>query len=407
LSEHGTQVRTLLLGCLDAAIRRVQGDVAVSQYLEENPIEGRVHIVAVGKAACSMATGAMRSLPGQFTDVLVITKYEHLEPVCNDAHVRCIEAAHPVPDTSSMEAGAQLVRFIEQRSEDRFLFLISGGASSLVEQLPDGIGLEQLSELTQWLLGSGLSIQEMNSYRRALSEIKGGKLLNHLQHPERSLVLLISDVLGDQLEAIGSGLCFPVQDVVDRSSLPETIQSWWPDRAAQEMAAVPEHQIVASLDQAMEAAADYASTQGARVYLHRNPLSGDAADTGRALAEALINELPEGIHVWGGETTVMLPVSPGRGGRNQHMALSAAMAIEDREIVLLAAGTDGTDGPGEDAGGIVDGGTIKRGLEAGLSVSASQAEADSGSFLATSGDLVSTGPTGTNVMDLVIAWRGA
>ena len=365
-----------------------------------------MHIVAAGKAACSMAAGAMRSLPDQIEDVLIITKYGHLEPVCNDAHVHCIEAAHPVPDASSLEAGSRLVHFLEQRSEDRFLFLISGGASSLVEQLPDGVGLEQLGELTQWLLGSGLSIQEMNSYRRALSEIKGGKLLSHLTYPERSQVLLISDVLGDQLEAIGSGLCYPVQDVVDRSSLPEAIQSWWPEHGVQEMSASPEHQIVASLDQAMEAAADYASDQGARVYLHADPLSGDAAETGKALAEALKGELPPGIHVWGGETTVRLPATPGRGGRNQHLALTAAMAIEgDHNIILLAAGTDGTDGPGEDAGGMVDGGTIARGTEAGLSASVCQAEADSGRLLAASGDLVSTGPTGTNVMDLVIAWR--
>jgi glycerate 2-kinase len=157
---------------------------------------------------------------------------------------------------------------------------------------------------------------------------------------------------------------------------------------------------------AKSAAAAAGRRVGLRVQLHEHPVEGDAALAGRRLARALLDG-PRGLHVWGGETTVRLPDSPGRGGRNQHLALAAAIELAGHpDVLLMSAGTDGTDGPTDDAGAIVDGFTLERAGDAGLDAAASLARADSGSLLEASGDLIRTGPTGTNVMDLILGYRG-
>jgi hydroxypyruvate reductase len=246
----------------------------------------------------------------------------------------------------------------------------------------------------------------MNRIRRSLSCIKGGKLLHYLQDVSASRVLLISDVMGDDLSAIGSGLLYPSAVDVTPDELPDPLRSWWRTCDTSKPDHELPHVVVASLDQAMEAAAEKARSLGLAVTVHQQKLEGDAALTGQELAHSLRHTLEPGIHIWGGETTVTLPEHPGRGGRNQHLALSAAQELEGTQgLYLLAAGTDGTDGPTEDAGGLVDGGTINRGKLDGLLVAEHLKAADAGSYLAASGDLVSTGPTGTNVMDLVIALK--
>jgi glycerate 2-kinase len=142
------------------------------------------------------------------------------------------------------------------------------------------------------------------------------------------------------------------------------------------------------------------------VQVHEPFVDGPAGPAGRRLARALLGG-PPGLHIWGGETTVVLPDSPGRGGRNQHLALAAAIELSGRpDVLLLSAGTDGTDGPTDDAGALVDGATLERARDAGLTAAASLARADSGTLLEASGDLIRTGPTGTNVMDLILGWRG-
>jgi len=166
---------------------------------------------------------------------------------------------------------------------------------------------------------------------------------------------------------------------------------------------VPEHRLLANLEQACTALADAAHDQGLKCTLHDLSLDGDAETTGRQLADEL-SRLPPGLHVWGGETTVCLPPHPGRGGRNQQLALAAAQVLAGRDgISLLALGTDGSDGASEDAGALVDGGTIARGELAGLDAGQQLRNADAGRFLEASGDLVSTGPTGTNVRDMIVA----
>jgi hydroxypyruvate reductase len=297
------------------------------------------------------------------------------------------------------------MEFIESTPpEHNLLFLISGGASSLVEVPVTGVSGQRLTALNTWLLGAGLDIAAMNRVRSALSRIKGGRLGQHLAG-RRLRALLISDVPGDDPAVIGSGLLAAGTVLAPWPVLPAHLE--WVGRCAQQPllpAEVPRFplRVVANLDRACAAAETTARDKGLPVFRHREFLDGEAAATGEALAHTLMDAEP-GVYVWGGETRVMLPPNPGRGGRNQHLALAAARVLAGHDGVrLLAAGTDGSDGNSLDAGALVDGGTVSRGEASGLDASACLEKADSGRFLAAAGDLIHTGPTGTNVMDLVI-----
>jgi hydroxypyruvate reductase len=280
----------------------------------------------------------------------------------------------------------------------------------LAEVLPPAMSLAELQQVNRWLMGSGWDIHRMNVLRKRLSAVKGGRLAAWLKG-QRVVQLLISDVPGNDPVDIGSGLLIPDDGAaVEESSLPEWLHGLLrripplplPPPAA--FAAVETH-IIASLDQALSAAAEAARRRGYQVQCEGGRLYGEAAETGRRLARTLIDGAP-GIYLWGGETTVSLPVMPGRGGRNQHLALAAAEVLAGHDKVwLLAAGSDGSDGPGADAGALVDGGTVARGELDELDAADCLRRADAGSFLAASDDLITTGPTGTNVMDLVIGLK--
>jgi len=272
--------------------------------------------------------------------------------------------------------------------------------------LPPGVGLDDAQRTAEWLLASGLDICAMNAVRKRLSCIKGGRLAAHLGG-RSVLQVLISDVPGDSPADIGSGLLVPEEDTdINLSQLPGWLQEllrYSPPRMMDPNHFVDiETHVVASLDHALVAAALETKKLGYKLQVHTERLSGDAAAIGRRLAAVLIDS-PPGVHLWGGETTVRLPANPGRGGRNQHLALAAAEILSNQNnIWLLAAGTDGSDGVGDDAGALVDGGTILRGTAKCLYAADCLRHADSGRFLEMSGDLITTGPTGTNVMDLVI-----
>jgi len=220
---------------------------------------------------------------------------------------------------------------------------------------------------------------------------------------------LLSNVAADNPEVIGSGLLYPGDDKTRQDvTFPDWLEDVLSTVPAQTRVAetIPEHRVLANLAVACDAVAEQATVKGLQATLHDSGLDGDAEATGRALA-AELGSLSAGIHIWGGETTVQLPDDPGRGGRNQHLALAAALVLAgEEEVCFLALGTDGSDGCTEDAGALVDGGTIRRGELAGFDAADRLRHADSGSFLEASGDLISTGPTGTNVRDLVIAWKG-
>jgi hydroxypyruvate reductase len=398
--------REQLLDIYAAALRRVDGNAAVQQALAGRAF-GPCAAVAVGKAGAAMMGGAVARLQSDLRRGLVITKRGHGDPGQWRHHpVDLVESSHPVPDASSLAAGERLLGFLRDLPPDLpLLVLVSGGASALVEVPRQGVTLADLQRANAWLLASGLPIGEMNKVRKALSRIKGGGLLHYLGD-RPVLGLLISDVPNDEPAVIGSGLLVPAPPG-ELPPLPDWLAAL--TRGAGDEPPPPEPpelRLVATLGDALAAAAAAGEAAGLAVHRHPEFLEGEAAGRGRALAAQLL-EAPPGLHLWGGETTVTLPARPGRGGRNQHLALAAAQLLEGRaDILLLAAGTDGSDGPTEDAGGLVDGGTWQRALDEGLDPQQALQRADAGSVLAATGDLVHTGPTGTNVMDLVLALKG-
>ena len=344
----------------------------------------------------------------QIERALLVTKPGYA-PARLAPSIEVIEAGHPVPDEHSLAAGRRLLALMATAPADvEWLFLISGGTSSLIEMLPAGLTLADLQRVNQWLLASGLPIDQMNALRRRLSLIKGGQLCGYLAgRPAR--VLLISDVTGDDPSIIGSGLLAANSAVAAAPvNLPdwlETLLTLLPDVPAPIDCPAVETHIVARLDNALAAVVALAHERGFPVQQHSERLAGEAAIVGRDLTMQLLAAAP-GVHLWGGETTVTLPEQPGKGGRCQQLALAAAIQLAgDSRVTLLAAGTDGGDGSSEVAGACIDGDTLARGQYEGLDAAHALAHADAGTFLEASGDLIETGPTGTNVTDLVIAFK--
>jgi len=346
-------------------------------------LHDRVWIAAVGKAASSMALGAHDALGGRVRHTLVITREGHAsQELLAHANLELLESAHPVPDERSLIAGARLLRWVDELPATAApLFLISGGASSLVEVLAEGATLRQLLQLNVEGQAAGIPIGELNARRLGLSRIKGGRLAAHLGgRPAQAL--FISDVPGDDTRVIGSGIMGPAAagDQVQRA-------------------------IVASADDAVAAVAAEAQRRGLTVHAGAVRFDGPATRLAARFAHEL-RLLSAEVFVWAGESTVQLPPTPGQGGRNQHLALAAAKLIAGQsDLLLLAAGTDGTDGVTPDAGALVDADSCARVALAGLDPDSCLQQADSGTALAASGDLVHTGPTGTNVGDLVIGLK--
>ena len=405
--------RTDLRAIFASALQAVNGRRCTAAFLSVHPPARPVFLVAMGKAAAAMASGALDIIGDRLGRALVVTKSGHLDStIANDSRFTCLEAAHPVPDHRSLAAGEALLQFLGRAPDDaELLFLISGGASSLVEVLPVGVTLATLQKVNRWLLGSGLPISEVNRIRQALSCIKGGRLASLLGGRD-ARVLMISDVAGDDPAIIGSGLLYPAAgSPAAITGLPPWLEALLARYGAARDAGAAgpgpvAHHLIARLDDALEAAADHARSLGYPSSIIPARLDGDAVAAGRAIIGYLADK-PAGIYLWGGETTVKLSAHPGRGGRCQSLALAAAREMRHQEpLVMLAAGTDGTDGPGGVAGALVDPETVSRGNACGLDAQLCLDAADAGSFLAASGDLLVTGPTGTNVTDLVVALKG-
>ena len=401
------QARTDLIDVFNAGLNRVRGKRAVIAELQAQPLPNApVHLVAVGKAASDMTLGALEVWGAHIVDGLLITKRGHLVPALKDhQRITAVESDHPVPSVKSLQAGERLLTYLNARNRSgaQFLFLLSGGASSLVEVLVPGMDLAELKNITQTLLAKGLNIMQMNAVRRALSTIKGGRLATHLKGC-RTLNLMISDVPSDNPSVIGSGLLNPTTDTDDE-------RQWVAQLNHVHSAPLPEQEvfdhidtrIIARLDDAKQACVARACQLGYSASLMPEFIAGDVIQVAHDLPQALAANLHQ-LLVWGGEPSMNLPEQPGRGGRNQHLALLIAKQIAGRDgTYFLVAGTDGSDGPTSDAGALVDATTVQRGEAAGLDLEKSLAHADSGNFLEGSGDLITTGPTGTNVMDLIIA----
>jgi glycerate 2-kinase len=375
--------RRTLLELFDAALRAVDGRSTVARWLRQWQSAPPFHVFAIGKAASAMALGARDALGDDVHSMLIITKDGHADPALRDVTgITLLESAHPVPDARSLAAGRALESAVRSLPADTSpIFLVSGGSSSLVESLRAGATLEQLRALNEHGVAAGWDIARLNRERGGLSTLKGGGLAR-LLHGRAALALFVSDVPGDDPEVIGSGLLGGGGS---------------PDRVARH--------VVANVDAAVRAAVDAARSRGLSLESRGARFAGAADVVARELIAALRATPADGI-VWGGESTVALPAAHGRGGRNTHLALAAARELRAGERhTILAAGTDGTDGPTEDAGAIVDAGTVERAEIAGVDVDRAFRDFDSGTALEGSGDLVHTGPTGTNVGDILIGLK--
>jgi hydroxypyruvate reductase len=404
--QNKNSPRAQLLQIFSDALKAVDGEQVVANHLQQLPeSDMSLRVVAIGKAAGAMARGAARVLARRIEAGLIITKYGHSEPVlCTQPHWQCLEAGHPYPDQNSLEAGKALLEFVDTAGEQsRFLFLISGGSSALVEVLPDGMSLADLEQLNRELLHRSLNIEQINRVRQALSCIKGGRLGSRLRG-RPALQLAISDVPGDAAHIIGSGLLVPSPAPPPKLEHPWSVfQARVPPPPATALDNVDVH-IIANNAQARRAAAASAERLGWSVQEDAE-LHGALEEASQTIVQTLNSGAP-GVYLWGGETHLDLPPQPGRGGRCQSLALRLAMALRDcPPCLVLAAGTDGTDGPTGDAGAVVDSQSVARGEGQNLDAEQALRDADAGRFLEQSGDLVHTGPTGTNVMDLIIALK--
>jgi glycerate-2-kinase len=407
-----------------AAVGRAVTDAAGRVAIAGRPLppEGRVVLLAVGKAAAGMAAAFEARAGRVVARGLAVTREGHGAPL---ERTRLLEAAHPVPDARSEGAAREALDLVERMAPQEILcVLLSGGASSLLACPAEGLSLEDLAETTRALLESGAEIEELNAVRKHLSAVSGGRLARRAS-ARRVEVLAISDVPGDRLDVIGSGpfaadpttyagalAVLSARGVVER--VPESVRRHLESgaRGEREETVAPGDRalarvrttVLASNRTAVEAARRAALRRGLTTRVVSPPLAGEAREAGRALvALARDGRRPEPLClVAGGETAVTVR-GPGSGGRSQELALAAALDLDGgAPTALLAAGTDGSDGPTDAAGAYADEGTVARGHRAGVDGREALRDNDSHGFFAAEGGLFVTGPTGTNVMDLAL-----
>jgi len=415
-----------------AALRLRGGAVlAGARRLPLSPA-GRVWVVGAGKAAAPMARAVEQVFGARVAGGLVVTKYGHAGPLRS---VELRESGHPVPDAAGVAASRELAGLLGRvKAEDLVVCVISGGGSALLPSPAEGISLDEKQEVTRLLLGSGAAIAEVNCVRKHLSVLKGGGLAR-LSRPAGLLTLVLSDVVGDPLDVIASGPTVPdpttfadALGILARygiaGKVPASIRSRLEAGARGQLPETPKpgdpafgravNLLVGSNAQAVAASASEARRRGYRTLVLSTTMTGESREVASVHA-ALARELAASGHpvrrpaclLSGGETTVTL-TGNGKGGRNQEFALAAALGIEGLEgIAVLAAGTDGTDGPTDAAGAFVDGTTVARARAAGPDPRAALDGHDAYPFFAALGDLVVTGPTRTNVMDLNLVLAGA
>ena len=396
--------RELLVHLYETAIDTVDGRRLVQQWCRDNPSCNFTHAIAIGKAASPMLQGALDSRKAIGSALLITLKEQIPRELKRNSRLTIVESSHPVPDQASLDAGDVLLNFLEGIPDrSQLLVLISGGASSLVEVPVEGVTLAHLQEINRYLLASGKPIKAMNIWRAMFSRIKGGGLLRYVQHL-RCTQLLLSDVQGNDTAVIGSGLLVHAGEREHDGDA--WLLSMLPRVPGQREHYEPVDTIViGSNETALRAVAEEAGRHGVDCILHSEFISGDAVVQGRHVGKYL-RDAPAGIHLWGGETTVQLPEKPGLGGRNQSFALSLAAAIDGVEdLFVLAAGTDGIDGNTPCAGAVVSGRSLQQARQMGFDAEAELRKANAGMVLMAIGDLFKPGPTNTNVMDVIIAFK--
>ena len=393
----------------DSAIQAVKPDAAVKRALSEMPHSGRIFLVAAGKAAWQMADAAVKTL-GQMEDGVVVTKYGHVK--AEIPGVRCYEAGHPVPDANSFAATEKALELVHGlHPEDTVLFLLSGGGSALFEK--PLISGEELQEITAHLLASGADIVEMNTIRKRLSGVKGGRFASACA-PAKVFSIVLSDILGDPLDMIASGPAVPDTSTCAqalaiaekyRLKLSEQAQALLKQETPKTLDNVTTR-ITGSVRELCAAAAAACRERGYEPILLTDRLCCEAREAGSFLGSIVRTHAGRGkklAYIAGGETVVHL-TGNGLGGRNQELALAAAPALAGLEhCCVFSVGSDGTDGPTDAAGGYVDGQTDAALRTAGWDVFAALQNNDAYHALQAIGSLLITGPTGTNVNDVSVA----
>ena len=392
------------------SLEAVMPDRAVEKALENfQGSGGRTILVAAGKAAWQMAAAAVRVL-GHVDDGIVITKYDHVKGEIPG--VECREAGHPVPDENSFaatEKALEKVRHLEET--DTVIFLLSGGGSALFEK--PLISGEELQDITKQLLACGADIVEMNTIRKRLSGVKGGRFALACT-PARVYAIVLSDILGDPLDMIASGPAYPDSSTCEQAN--SIVKKYHLNLSSQAQALMQEEtpknltnvttQITGSVRELCAASMKAALKLGYEPVLLTDELCCEAKEAGSMMASILRTHAKHGkslCFIAGGETVVHLTGS-GKGGRNQELALSAAPGIAGlTNACVFSVGSDGTDGPTDAAGGYVDGETMERLREKGLDVFSVLRNNDAYTALEAAGGLIVTGPTGTNVNDVTVA----
>ncbi|MDP2996275.1 MAG: glycerate kinase [Bryobacterales bacterium] len=390
-----------------------------------------IRVIGAGKASAAMARAVERLLGRRIAGGLVNVKYAHLAPV---KRVELNECGHPLPDAAGVAGATRIARIAEQAgADDLIIALMSGGGSALLPAPAPPVTLEEKQAVTKLLLACGANIHEINAVRKHISMVKGGQLAR-LAWPATTLCLMLSDVIGDDLDVIASGPTAPdastfasARAILDGYGLldriPLSVRQRLEAGVGGVIAETPkagdpvfsrvQNLVVGSNALAVNAAARKARELGYRALVLSSMIEGETRDVARvhaAIAKQMVASgqplKPPACVISGGETTVTLS-GDGLGGRNQEFALAAAIDIAGLgNVLLLSGGTDGTDGPTDAAGALATGGTIQRARVAGLDAHAALARNDSYHFFEPLGDLIKTGPTNTNVMDVRLVLAG-
>jgi hydroxypyruvate reductase len=389
----------------------------VRQALNAEPIavnpNGRLLIIAFGKASCAMMEQALLHVPrAQSVSAIAVTNYENARDFEGS---RVMAAGHPLPDQNGIDAGIAVMDLLRgANTNDEVLCLISGGGSALLPTPREGLTLADKTRVNEILLASGLDIEQINRIRQQLSILKGGGL-SEMAHPAKVRSLIISDVVGDDLSVIASGPTIPL-DLSKGSAAPLEEKEYWDalPAVAKTLLASPrkswgitaQNALICSNPQCLDAIALAASEW--EPHIVAAPLVGDVREAAEVVL-ACINSQPRTqnqLIIWGGETTVNIRGN-GRGGRNQELAVRfAELAVElNGDWVFLSGGTDGRDGPTDAAGGIVDANSIARAQASNINVAAALEDNDSYRILEEADCLLKTKATGTNVADIQIFLR--
>ncbi len=387
----------------------------------------KLYVIGAGKASAAMAHSVEKLLGDRIHQGIIITKYGHGTQL---GHCRLMEAGHPVPDANGCQAADALLELVGSAGPgDLILCLLSGGGSALTPAPSEGISLADKQEATRLLLSCGAAIHEINTIRKHLSRIKGGRLCRAANRAG-IITLILSDVIGDDLDIIASGLTAPDGSTFNDclailssynllASIPASVRHHLEEGARGRREETPKprdpiftnvaNRIIGSLSDALSAAGKKANQLGYHPMILSSTLHGEAREAAKVLS-SIAREVrtfnhpvkPPACLLFGGETTVTLK-GKGRGGRNCELALAAGIELSGLPgTLLLSAGTDGTDGPTDAAGAFADGSTVTRAERLGLSAGRHLGDNDSYNFFKPLQDLLVTGPTRTNVMDLQI-----